>query len=91
MTTGVTYYDWAGRPALTLDGQARAILAPGSAWTGADFLAVSRQGASIGEGAFANRFNGPPWNAPDLPGWYQRRDPTRPYDSYAKARFWASK
>ena len=95
MTAGVTYYDWNGRPALTRDGQVRYVAAPGGVWTGAtDGSAVAlatlrAEAASIGEGAFADRFNGPPWNTPDLDGWYQRRDPARPFDSYAKARFWA--
>lgn len=84
MTTGVTYRNWQGKPALTQDGQARAVLVRGGAWTVVDWLTVTRQGASIGEGKFADMFAG--WNLPDLAGWYQRRDPARPYDSYAKAR-----
>jgi len=97
MTTGVTYCDWAGRPALTQDGQVRYIAAPGAGWIGdtegsaVSLATIRREAASIGEGAFSDRFNGPPWNAPDLDGWYQRRDPNRPYDSYAKARFWAGR
>jgi hypothetical protein len=94
MSTGVTYRNWNGKPALTQDGEARAVLEVGGGWIGADtdsgvdFLTVSRSGASIGEGHFADMFAD--WNLPDLEGWYQRRDPNRPYDSYAKARFWAS-
>lgn len=97
MTTGVTYYAWGGRPALTLDGQVRYIASPGGGWIGdtegsaVSLATIRREAASIGEGAFSDRFNGPPWNAPDLDGWYQRRDPNRPYDSYAKARFWAGR
>lgn len=89
--TGVTYRDWNGKPALTRDGQARAILTPSGGWSDADFHLIAQEGASIGGGAFADRFDGPPWNAPDLDGWYQRRDPNRPYDSYANARFWAGR
>lgn len=90
MTTGVTYRNWRGKPALTQDGQARVVLSPGGEWTppfadeAAGFLAVSRDAASIGEGKFADMFEA--WKLPDLDGWYQRRDPARPYDSYAKAR-----
>lgn len=97
VTTGVTYYEWAGRPALTLDGQVRFIPSPGEGWTSVSggspvsLATIRREAASIGEGAFSDRFDAPPWNAPDLDGWYQRRDPNRPYDSYAKARFWASR
>lgn len=87
MTTGVTYRNWGGKPALTQDGQARAVLTIGGAWTEADWATVTRGGASIGEGRFADMFAG--WSLADLDGWYQRRDPTRPFDSYAKARFWA--
>lgn len=78
-----------------LDGQVRYIASPGQGWTGdtegsaVSLATIRAEAASIGEGAFSDRFNGPPWNAPDLDGWYQRRDPNRPYDSYAKARFWA--
>ncbi|WP_375397308.1 hypothetical protein [uncultured Sphingomonas sp.] len=95
MTTSVTYRNWNGRPALTQNGEARAILEPGGGWVGADahdgidVLTVSRGGANIGEGHFADMFAG--WNLPDLDGWYQRRDPNRPYDRYAKVRFWASR
>ena len=90
MTPGITYRNWRGKPALTQDGQARALLAPGGAWIGGkssdgiDHTTVVREGASIGEGHFADMFAG--WNLPDLDGWYQRRDPARPYDSYFKAR-----
>ena len=90
MTTGVTYRNWQGKPALTQDGQARVVFASGGAWTGGnasdgiDHATVAREGASIGEGHFADMFAG--WNLPDLAGRYQRRDPARPYDSYAKAR-----
>ena len=66
MTTGVTYHDWAGRPALTLDGQVRYIAAAGGGWTGdtegsaVSLATIRREAASIGEGAFSDRFNGPP-------------------------------
>lgn len=58
---------------------------------------VRTQALSIGEGEFADRFSGPPWNGPDLGPpterdvWYQRCDPDRPYDSYVKARAWAAR
>lgn len=83
MTTGVTLYDWSGKPALIQDGQVRYIASAGQGWTGATpetavaVATVRTQGVSIGEGAFADRFSGPPWNVPDLDGWYQRRDPNR--------------
>ncbi len=84
MTTGVTYRNWQGRPALTQDGQPRSVAKSGDKWASVDFATVMREAASIGEGHFADMFAA--WNLPDLTGWYQRRDPARPYDSYSKAR-----
>ncbi len=83
MTTGTTYYDLVGRPALARDGKAMTVAAKGGKWTAISVSAL-RPAVNIGEGAFADRFAA--WNLPDLDGWFQRRDPARPYDSYAKAR-----
>lgn len=97
MTTGVTYRVWQGKPVLEKDGQTRFVAAIGGAWTGntpetaLDIATIRREAPSIGEGEFSDRFGGDPWNAPDLEGWYQRRDPARTFDSYAKARFFASR
>lgn len=95
MTTGVTFYDWGGKPALIQDGQARAVFTIGGAWKGAlpeDGVAVTSvrsTGLSIGRDEFDARFSA--WGLADLDGWYQAPDPDRPFDSYAKARFYASR
>jgi hypothetical protein len=95
MTTGVTYRNWKGRPALTQDGQVRAMKARLGDWLGADeadgidWRTVMAEAASIGEGHFSDMFAD--WGMKDLEGWYQRRDVARPYDSYAKARIWAAR
>lgn len=93
MTTGVTYRVWQGKPVLEKDGQTRFVDAIGGAWTGhtpetaLDIGIIRREAPSIGEGNFADRFAA--WGLTDLDGWYQRRDPSRGFDSYAKARAWA--
>ena len=61
----------------------------GGKWTEADWALVTTQGASIGRDAFDDRFAA--WGLPDLDDWYQRPDPTRGYDSYGKARLYASR
>lgn len=98
MTAGVTLRDWNGRPALeSQDGAVRYIASPGEGWTGvtgetAVALATIRaEAVSIGRDEFDARFGGAPWNVPDLEGWFQRRDPARTFDGYAKARAWASR
>jgi hypothetical protein len=96
MTIGVTLYSWNGRPALeSQDGRVRYIASPGEGWTGkttetAVALATIRaEAVTIGRDEFDARFGGAPWNVPDLEGWFQRRDPARPFDSYARTRAWA--
>lgn len=93
MPQGITLRDWNGRPALeNQDGAIRFIASPGEGWTGgteetAVALATIRaEAVSIGRDEFDNRFAGPPWNVPDLDGWFLRNEPDRPFDSYAKAR-----
>ena len=81
MTTGVTFYDWGGKPALIQDGQVSAVFTIGGAWAGAaqdDGVAVASvrsTGLSIGRDEFDARFSA--WGLADLDGWYQRRDPFR--------------
>jgi len=93
MTTGVTLYGWGGKPALIQDGQARAVMMIGGAWKGAlpddgvSAATIRSSGLSIGRDEFDARFAR--WGLSDLDGWYQRRDPERGFDSYAKARAWA--
>lgn len=93
MTSGVTYRAWQGKPVLEKDGQTRFVAAIGGAWTGdtpetaLDIALIRQQAPSIGEGHFADMFAG--WGLSDLDGWYQRRDPLRGFDTYAKARSWA--
>lgn len=96
MTSGVTLYSWNGRPALeSQDGRVRYIASPGTDWTGhteATAVAVATlraQAITIGRDEFDARFGGPPWNVPDLDGWFIGRGSTAPYDIYAKARAWA--
>lgn len=92
-----TFYDWSGKPAVIQDGQARAVFTIGGAWKGAvaedgvTVASVRSTGLSIGRDEFDARFGGAPWNVPDLEGWFQRRDPARTFDGYAKARAWASR
>jgi len=96
MTVGVTLRDWQGRPLLErADGQVRYIASPGEGWIGGTdetavtIATVRAEATSIGRDEFNDRFGGPPWNVPDLDGWFQRRDPDRTFDSYANARAWA--
>lgn len=92
MSKGLTYRNWRGRPALTKDGAARVVMTVGGGWIGAkaedgiDALTIAREGASIGEGHFADMFAA--WRLPDLDGWYQSRA-DRPFSSLAAARAWA--
>jgi hypothetical protein len=94
MTTGVTFYDWGGKPALIQDGQARAVFTIGGTWGGAapeDGVAVASvrsTGLSIGRDEFDARFSA--WGLADLDGWYRSRTSTAPNDTYAKARRFAS-
>ena len=95
MTTGVTFYDWGGKPALIQVGQVRAVFMIGGAWAeapqddGVAVASVRSTGLSIGRDEFDARFSA--WGLADLDGWYQVPDPERPFDSYAKARAWASR
>lgn len=98
MTTGVTLYDWGGRPAITRDGQVRYVSTPGEGWTGGtEGAAVSlatlrKEAASIGRDVFDDRFAGPPWSVPNLDGWYLRPETlaAQPFD-WARARRYASR
>ena len=100
MSTGRTYWDWRGKPTISLNGAARYVAAAGGAWTGGDtktavsLATLAAQATSIGRDVFDDRFAGPPWSLPDLTDasgteWYQRPDPGRPFDSYARARLFA--
>lgn len=89
MTTGRTFYDWGGKPAIVQDGAARVVPAISGAWAEADWALVTKQGLSTGRDAFDERFAA--WGLPDLDGWYQRPDPARPHDSYMKVRLYASR
>lgn len=80
MTIGLTFYDWRGRPAIVRGGQVRFVGSPGEGWgdeTLAPVATIAAEAVSIGSDEFDTRFSGPPWNLPDLDGWYQRRDPSR--------------
>lgn len=96
MPQGITLRAWKGRPLLErADGQVRYIASPGGSWIGGTeetavtIATVRAESISIGRDEFDDRFAGPPWNVPDLDGWFQRRNPARGFDSYAKARAWA--
>jgi hypothetical protein len=90
--SGVTYRFRGSpvRPVLTKDDPAErlAVEVPerGGAWIECDWTEAVAADPSIGEGRFADMFA--EWGLADLEGWYQNRD-DRPFDSYAKARFWA--
>ncbi|WP_162854565.1 hypothetical protein [Sphingobium estronivorans] len=95
LTIGVIFYSWNGRPALeSQDGRLRYIASPGTGWIGAtDETATTgatlrAHAITIGRDEFDDRFSGVPWNVPDLDGWFQRRDPARPFDSYRRMCFW---
>lgn len=77
MTTGVTFYDWGGKPALIKDSEARAVLSRSGAWIGAapddglSVAAIRSAGLSIGRDEFSARFSA--WGLADLEGWFQAR------------------
>lgn len=83
MTTGCTFYDWGGKPAIVQDGKARAVFTIGGAWQGelpgdgVNVAALRAAVLSIGRDAFDDRFV--LWCLTGLDGWYQRRDSARPY------------
>jgi hypothetical protein len=95
MTTGVTYRTWQGKPVLEKDGETRFVAAIGGAWTGdtpetaLDIAIIRKEAPSIGEGDFADRFT--TWGLSDLDGWFVSRGSTAPYDTYRKARLYASR